>query len=258
MGEQGSARPTDLPHPWRRAAVAGHDVFWHMPDRRHEAGFVVLYLHGVHQRMPWAFPEFVRPFTERGLPMVCPVSGPSWWVDRIVETFDERLTPEQFVVDQVLPWIEKELGAAPPRIALLGTSMGGQGALRLSYKHPRLFPVVAALAPAIDFHLKWREGDPILRAIYPTEEAARQDTALLYAYGLNCTPHQFFSCDPDDRRWWESADRLRMKLQALGCAFTCDLETRAGGHGFAYYTAMAPRAAAFIEERLEQKRRSLL
>ena len=34
----------------------------------------------------------------------------------------------------------------PPAIALTGVSLGGQGALRLAFKHPRTFYVVAAIA----------------------------------------------------------------------------------------------------------------
>ena len=247
-----------LPEGWRCEEVAGHPVYCFEPAVCHAQRFAVLYLHGVHGRLLHQEPDFVQPFAERGLRLICPVAGPYWWIDRPVPEFDDRRTPEQFVVESVLPWAVEGKMIDPARLALLGTSMGGQGVLRLSYKHPRRFPVVAAISPAIDFHCRWREGDPILQSIYPTEEAARQETALLYAQGLNCTQHQFFCCDPDDTRWWESVDRLRMKLASMGCRFECDLETRAGGHGFEYYSAMAPRAAEFIEQRLEQHRRTLV
>ena len=36
--------------------------------------------------------------------------------------------------------------------------MGGQAALRLAYRHPEKFPIAAAIAPAIDFHLGMRHG----------------------------------------------------------------------------------------------------
>ena len=47
-----------------------------------------------------------------------------------------NLTAERHVLDNVLAHIRTTWNAAPPRIALLGTSMGGQGALRLAFKHP--------------------------------------------------------------------------------------------------------------------------
>jgi hypothetical protein len=46
-----------------------------------------------------------------------------------------------------------------------------------------------------------------------------------------------------------------MKLSSLGIPFECDLQTRGGGHGFAYYNHMAAKAVAFIAERLESERR---
>jgi S-formylglutathione hydrolase FrmB len=64
----------------------------------------------------------------------------------------------------------------------------------------------------------------------------------------------FFCCDPVDTRWHESAERLRMKLAALGIPHEVDLETTGGGHGFEYYGRMAERALGFIDQRLESER----
>jgi S-formylglutathione hydrolase FrmB len=89
-------------------------------------------------------------------------------------------------------------------------------------------------------------------------EAARQDTAPLHIHLLNWPRHQFFSCDPSDYIWWDSADRLRMKLYSLGVPHECDLETTGGGHSFDYYNCMAGKALTFITERLDQERRRLV
>jgi len=162
------------------------------------------------------------------------------------------------VLDNVLPFIKQRLGSLPPQIALLGTSMGGQGALRFAYKYPNLFPIVAAISPAIDFHKRYNEGDETIPQMYEDPEAARQETALLYVHPLNWPRNQFFCCDPTDYRWHDSADRLRMKLYSLGVPHECDLETTGGGHGFEYYNRMIPRAMQFIAERLDQERRRVV
>ncbi|MCA9210029.1 MAG: hypothetical protein KDA55_16840, partial [Planctomycetales bacterium] len=120
---------------------------------------------------------------------------------------------------------------------------------------PDTFPVVAAISPAIDYHLRFDEGDETLPAMYSDPESARQDTALLHIHPLNWPRNQFFCCDPVDHRWHESADRLRMKLYSLGVPFECDLETSGGGHGFEYYNRMAAKAMSFIVERLDRERR---
>jgi S-formylglutathione hydrolase len=113
---------------------------------------------------------------------------------------------------------------------------------------------VAAISPAIDYQLRWNEGDETLPQMYSDPEAVRQDTATLHVHPLNWPRHIWFCCDPADSRWHDSADRLHMKLAALGIPHEHDLETSAGGHGFEYYNHMIPGAVEFLAERLERER----
>jgi pimeloyl-ACP methyl ester carboxylesterase len=241
---------------WSEVRIAEHpcDVF--EPSHRNEFGFVVLYLHGIHLNRLKDFSRFGDLFEQYGLPVAAPMTGRCWWVNRLCPDFDRSITPERHVLDNVLPFIEQRWQSKSPQIALLGTSMGGQGALRLSYKYPNRFPVAAAIAPAIDYQIRYDE-DEIIQAMYSDPEAARQDTATLHIHPLNWPRHQFFCCDPADYKWWESADRLRMKLYSLGVPHQCDLESSAGGHGFEYYSFMAERAIQFIVNALDQERRRL-
>jgi len=231
------------------------DVF--EPSRRAEAGYVLIYLHGVHQQRLTDKQPFVDLFERLGFVVVAPHTKRSWWTDRICPEFDPQVTAERHLLDRVLPWITETYGAAPPRIGLLGTSMGGQGALRFAYKHPQRFPVVAAISPAIDYQLRFHEPDDTIPQMYRDPEQVRQDTATLHIHPLNWPRHQFFACDPTDATWWESTDRLRMKLWSLGIPHECDLETSGGGHGFEYYNRMASRAVEFLWNRLEQERRRI-
>jgi enterochelin esterase-like enzyme len=240
--------------PWTTITLASHpcDVF--EPAARNPHGFVLVYLHGVNLNRLAAQPAFTAAFERHGLPLVSPYTARSWWTDRVLPEFDARLTAERHVLDNVLPFIKERYAAEPPKVGLLGTSMGGQGALRFAFKHPNRFPVVAAISPAIDYQLRWNEGDETLPQMYSDPEAARQDTATLHVHPLNWPRNIWFCCDPADARWHESADRLHMKLAALGIPHEYDLETRAGGHGFTYYSHMVPRAVAFLAERLERER----
>ena len=240
---------------WTSTLIAGHECDLYEPRERNAHGYVVLYLHGVHVNRLSDKPVFEQQFAKRGLPVVVPFTKRSWWTDKICREFDPRISAEKHVLQNVLPFIEQHFASKPPRIGLLGTSMGGQGALRLAYKHPNIFPVVAAISPAIDFHKRYNEGDETIPQMYPDPEAARQDTAILHIHPLNWPRHQFFCCDPADLRWHESADRLRMKLWSLGVPHTCDLETTGGGHGFDYYNRMAERAITFLHDRLDEERR---
>jgi len=241
---------------WFEETVGGHACDVYEPPQRNEDSFAVIYLHGVHLNRLVDNEPFTRQFARHGLPIVAPMTQRSWWTDRICREFDPRLTAERHVLHNVLPFLADRFRLRSPRVALLGTSMGGQGALRLAYKHPNTFSVVAALAPAIDYQVRFEE-DEILQQMYPDPEAVRQDTATLHVHPLNWPRHQFFSCDPTDHRWWDGADRLRMKLASLGVPHECDLETVGGGHGFDYYNRMAERAVGFIALRLDQERRRL-
>jgi len=243
---------------WTIESVAGHPCDVYLPQARNQYGYVVLYLHGVHLNRLEDKPAFMAEFDKHGLAVVVPHTKRSWWTDKICREFDPNVSAQRHVMENVLPFIESRLGAKPPRIALLGTSMGGQGALRLSYKFPNQFAVVAAISPAIDFHKRYNEGDETIPQMYRNPEAARQDTAILHIHPLNWPRHQFFCCDPEDHRWWESADRLRMKLYSLGIPHECDLETTGGGHGFEYYSLMAPRAIGFLANKLDEERRRIV
>ena len=242
---------------WSEETVGGHPCDVYEPPQRNEHGFAVIYLHGVRLNRLVDKTAFMAQFARHGLPVVVPMTRRSWWTDRICHEFDPVVTAERHLLDNVLPYVEQRWGTKPRGVGLLGTSMGGQGALRISYKHPVRFPVVAAIAPAIDFQHRFDDEDTI-QQMYSDPEAVRQDTATLHIHPLNWPRHQFFCCDPTDHPWWDSADRLRMKLYSLGVPHECDLDTTGGGHGFEYYNVLAERAVTFIAERLDQERRRLV
>jgi S-formylglutathione hydrolase FrmB len=239
---------------WSTQHIAGKPCDVYLPAAPHPHGFVVIYLHGVHQNRLVDNAAFTAEFARHGLRVIAPLTGRSWWADRICPEFDDKITAYRHVIDNILPHIAQTWNATPPKIALLGTSMGGQGALRLAFKQPSTFPVTAAISPAIDYHLRWKEGDETLPQMYPDQETVRQDTATLHVHPLNWPRHLWFCCDPADHRWHESAERLHSKLVALGIQHDYDLETTGGGHGFEYYNRMVPQAVQFIVDRLERER----
>jgi pimeloyl-ACP methyl ester carboxylesterase len=239
---------------WSKLIVGGHPCHAYAPPEPSPHGDTVMYLHGVHLGRLDERPAFARLFDRYGLRCIAPVTQRSWWTDRICAEFDPNITAERHVLDRVLPWLAQHWNLTPPRIALFGTSMGGQGALRLAYKHPNVFPIATAISPAIDYQMRMEDGDPTLNQMYRDEEQARQDTATLHIHPLNWPRHQWFCCDPVDYRWHESAERLRSKLYSLGVPHTCDLETSGGGHSWEYYERMAEPAFRFIVDALERER----
>lgn len=242
---------------WTSEEIRGKRADIYEPPRGARVRFGILHLHGVGLETLRDRPAFTRLFDELRLACVCPHGQRSWWGDRVCAEFDPQITPERYLLGSVLPFFQERWGLAPRAIGLQGISMGGQGALRLAFKQARLFPVVAAIAAALDYHDLYGEGTP-LDAMYDSKEQCRQDTALLHVPPTNYPPHIFFCIDPDDNRWFRGNDRLHEKLSALGIPHECDLTTRAGGHSWDYFNHMAERVERFVQGGLEQESRRLL
>jgi S-formylglutathione hydrolase len=240
---------------WSTITVAGRDCELFAPDDP-APGRAVIWLHDLAEERLADCPPIRDPLEAARVPVIAPRSGRSWWLDRPMPGWATGPTPERFVVDAVRAEIERRFAVRPPGIAILGAGMGGQGALRIAYRHPALFPVAAAVAPAIDFHRGMREaGDrddgerfDTLWESFGDVERARQDTAILHVHPLNWPRHQFFVSDPADARWHDGADRLRGKLVALGIPHTAVFETRAD---------FGAAAVAFALEALDQEARRL-
>jgi len=243
---------------WSRIELSGHSCDLFEPARPSEHGFVVLYLHDVNPVPLADDPELAAELARHGLRLIAPQAGPTWWTDRICRLFDAHQSAERYVIHSVLPYLAERWQAGAPRIALLGRGMGGQGALRLAFKHAATLPIVAAISPAIDYQLAWREGDAALQEMYADPESARQETATLHIHPLNWPRNIWFCSDPEDDFWFDSSDRLRMKLSALGIPHEADLATQAAGDAAAYFRRMAPRAIAFLADRLERERRRVV
>jgi S-formylglutathione hydrolase FrmB len=219
--------------------------------------FGIVYLHGHGLETLVQNPAFTRLFEELRLVCVCPHGQRSWWSDRLCAEFDPQTTAERYLLETIVPYFGRRWGIAPRGIGLTGVSMGGQGALRLAFKRPDLFPVVAAISPAIEYHEWYGQGTPI-DEMYDSKEQCRQDTAPMHIHPSKYPPHIFYCIDPTDVAWYRGNDRLHEKLSALGIPHQLDLTTQAGGHSWDYFNHMAERTVRFIYEGLEQESRRLL
>jgi pimeloyl-ACP methyl ester carboxylesterase len=203
--------------------------------------------------------SFIAQFEQHGLPCIAPISGRSWWTERIWPEFDPATSAERFIIEHVMHYAAERWKSRPPQVAVLGIGMGGQAALRLSFKYPNRLPIAAAIAPALDYQLAYYDEDETaLPAIYAEPEAARQDTAILHVHPLNWPRNIWFAADPDDERWYSGAERLKMKLSALGIPHDADLETTSAGRSFGYADLMAPAAISYVVRRLDHERRRVV
>ncbi len=240
---------------WTTITIADKPADVYDPPERPRFG--VLHLHGHGLTTLRDNPTYSALFDQLHLACVCPHGERSWWGDRVCAEFDSTLAPERYLLDQVLPFFRTRWGLVPPAIGLLGISMGGQGALRLAFKHPEVFPVAAGIASAIEYHELYGQGLPI-DDMYDSKEQCRQDTAPMHIHPSQYPPYLFFCIDPADRDWYRGNDRLHEKLNALGVPHEIDFTTQAGGHTWDYFNHMADRAVRFVHAGLEKQSRRLL
>lgn len=242
---------------WKSENIGGKHADVYEPAGPGRARFGLLYLHSAGLETLRDQPVYTHWLETFRLACVCPHGEQSWWADRVCPVFDPALTPERHILQNVMPEFQRRWGLEPRSIGLLGISMGGQGALRLAFKHPQLFPVVAGISSALDYYEWYGQGLP-LDTMYDSKEQCRQDTALLHIHPSQFAPHIFFCIDPVDASWYRGNDRLHEKLNALGITHTADLTTQAGGHSWDYFNHMAERAIRFIVKGLEEESRRLL
>lgn len=237
---------------WTRTEIAGKpaDVFAPADPPR----FAVLYLHPVGLESLAENAAYTAELAKHRLACCAPFGARSWWSDRVCPEFDPTLTAERHLLDHVVPWM-RDRWQRP--VGVVGISMGGQGAVRLGFKHPERFPVVASVAGAFDHHELYGRGTPI-DEMYRSKEACRQDTAILHVSQGKSPPHVWFACDPADADWFRGNDRLHEKLAAVGLPHTADLGTSAGGHSWAYFDAMAAPMLQFVVESLAKQTRRLM
>lgn len=213
----------------------------------------VIYLHGRALDRLVDEAEFTRELDTHNLACVAPHGGRCWWLETPCDEFDHAVAPLTWVRETLTAWIDARWEFRPPHVGLLGFDMGGQGALQLAYRHARQFPVVAAVAPAIDFHIMHGRGWE-LDDMFADPEAARQQTVTLHLHPLNWPTHQLFVCDPADDDWHEGCERLASKLASMGIPFEYDLTSSAGGHSREYCRTMVPRCIEFVARGLRAVR----
>ena len=187
---------------------------------------------------------------------VCPDGGDAWWSARVCPTFDARQSAERYLLDAIVPWALARAGRPATALALAGIGMGGQGALRLGFKYPKQFRVVAALNAALDHHELHGTGLP-LDEMYATREQCRQDTAALHVHPANWPATLWFACPPEDR-WFRGNDRLHEKLSALGVPHAVDFSASGGGPTWDTHDRLAAKMMQVLIEGLEREGRRLL
>lgn len=235
---------------WQHAEVDGKEVAYFEPAGNLSPERAVIFLPSRDADADFLRSNLAEELTRHQLPCVCLAAGHHWWVDRVVRAFDEQITPLEYVRENILTWIRHRWSILPPQIGLLGVGMGGQGALQLAYRHARQFPVVAAISPAIDFHILHGRGTEI-DDLFEDPEAARQETVTLHLHPLGWPPHQLLVSDPSDPLWHEGSERLASKLASMGIPFVRDFTAWSADRREDYVKARLPCCVDFVANGLQ-------
>ncbi len=238
---------------WSTVTLAGKSVERFIPTETPVG--IAVYLHGYDNRLLTESAAYTAALREHQLICYAPQGPGCWWTDTLAPTFDPALSPIAWLRGPLREALQTAHGELATPLAVFGYEMGGQGALQLAYRAAREFPVVAAVAPKVDFET-WYGHGTTLDDLFPDRESARQQTATLHLHPLNYPKSQLIVCDPADVYCLDGAVTLASKLTSTGILFEQDFVTSHGGYGWHYAEALADRVAAFLVAGLAGSARS--
>jgi enterochelin esterase-like enzyme len=146
--------------------------------------------------------------------------------------------PMAMVTGELIPRCQRlGLGRPPRRIAVMGTSMGGYGALLLAEKYPRLFAAVAAVSPAVwTSYPQARQANP---GAFASAAAFAADDVITHAAALGRRPVRVASGYDDP--FYPGVRALARVLPAGAVA-----AFGPGCHDGSFFTAQEPPSLAFL------------
>ena len=146
--------------------------------------------------------------------------------------------PMAMVIEELIPRCQRlGLGRAPRRIATLGISMGGYGALLLAEKYPDLIAAVAAISPAI--WTSYAQASQANPAAYASAAAFAAGDAVTHAAALVGRPVRVASGYRDP-----FYPGVRVLARALPAAAVVDFGP--GCHDGSFFAAQEPPSLAFL------------
>ena len=150
--------------------------------------------------------------------------------------------PMDMVVHELIPMLQaRGLGVPPHRIAAMGISMGGYGAIAFAENYPHVFRAVAAISPAIFTTYAWvHYVNP--GAYWSASDFARYD-AITHTAALRGIPLRIASGTEDPFHPW---------VEELVSALPPGAIVRfpPGGHTGSFFLSQEPPSLAFLSSHL--------
>ena len=150
--------------------------------------------------------------------------------------------PMAMVIGELIPRCQRlGLGRPPRRIAVMGTSMGGFGALLLAEKYPRLFAAVAAVSPAV--WTSYPQARQVNPGAFASAAAFAADDVITHAAALGRRPVRVASGYRDP---FHPGVRALARALPAGAAAVFG----PGCHDGSFFTAQEPPSLAFLASHL--------
>jgi enterochelin esterase-like enzyme len=150
--------------------------------------------------------------------------------------------PMAMVVSELIPRCRRlGLGSSPRRVAVMGISMGGYGALLLGEKYPHVFAAVAAISPAI--WTSYPQARSASSGAYASAAAFAAGDAVTHAAALRGRPVRVAA---------GYADPFYPGVRALAGALPAGavVSFGAGCHDGSFFAAQQPPSLSFLATHL--------
>lgn len=146
--------------------------------------------------------------------------------------------PMGMVIDELIPLCQRlGLGQPPHRIATMGISMGGYGAILLAEKFPRLISAVAAIGPAV--WTSYQQAQAVNRQAYASAADFAANDVVTHAAALAGKPVRVASGLDDPFQ-----PGVAVLARALPKSATVIMS--AGCHTGPFFTQQEPPSLAFL------------
>lgn len=150
--------------------------------------------------------------------------------------------PMAMVVHELIPRCQRlGLGRPPRRVAVMGISMGGYGALLLAERYPAVFAAVAAVSPAVwTSYPQARQANP---GAFASAAAFAADDVITHAAALGRRPVRIASGHDDP--FYPGVQALARALPAGAV-----VAFGPGCHDGSFFVAQEPPSLAFLASHL--------
>ena len=115
---------------WSVSEIAGKSADVFVPSGPENPNGIVLFLHGYDGVTLKDNPSYTKELTKHNLIGLCPLGPQCWWTDAVYAPFDEERSPVDFLAQEIPNFCRTTWQIEPPKIAVCGVEMGGQGALQ--------------------------------------------------------------------------------------------------------------------------------